>query len=350
MSPADSQSLPLISIIMPAFNAERFIESAIRSVLTQHYQNIELIIVNDASTDQTETIIRSFDDARIRYINAEKIGKPSGVRNKGLQISRGELIGFMDADDEFLPDGLAKLAAALTQHPDWMGVDGFSDHIDDQGAVLEGELIDLGEGNYQIPDHIQPWSVESILALQTMNALPAFLLRREAFERNGFFNEALLGAEDFEYKIRLFLNGLYVGRIPEPIYRYRVYATSVTKSAGRYLEILNSNLDMLDWFVSQLENPANYQALIEQGYAQRYYNVIRDQLNAGNTDTALQILGSAWKDARLPARCWLKKLFPLYPRCHMPKTLNNTLVSLKRGLRRNFPQKTAKQAEVKLAQ
>lgn len=332
----DNNVLPLISIIMPAHNCERFIHLAIRSVLEQTYKNLELIIIDDASTDDTADIIKSFPDPRIRYQKMDRIGLPSGVRNVGLEICRGEFIGFLDADDELRPDGIELLYRTLSENPQWIAAEGFSFHINEQSEILEGELISESPGQYKIPDSFLPWSVEAILTLRTMNALPSFLMRREALKYNGLFNDSLLAAEDFEYKIRLYLNGLEIGRIPEYIYYYRVYSSSVTKSANRYLQILESNLHVLDWFICQLDKPESYKHLIYFGYGQRYYNAVREQLNAGNAESALHILNLAWQDFRLPYSLWFRMLMPLYMRCRIPQQINQFFVDVKRQIRHNF--------------
>src|SRR5438128_160825 len=113
-----SNPLPLVSIIMPTYNAGRFIGRAIQSVLEQTYPNWELIIVDDASSDETTSVVQSFKDSRIRYHKAERIGHPAGVRNTGLRMAQGEFIAFLDSDDLYFPESLEKLARPLLQNQD----------------------------------------------------------------------------------------------------------------------------------------------------------------------------------------------------------------------------------------
>src|SRR5688572_13900145 len=94
---------PLVSIIMAAHNAERFIREAIQSILTQNYPHWELLIMDDASSDGTPAVIRSFHDSRIRYYKLDRIGRPSGVRNAARSLCRGAFVMFFDADDILLP-------------------------------------------------------------------------------------------------------------------------------------------------------------------------------------------------------------------------------------------------------
>lgn len=93
---------PLVSVIIPAYNAEKTIESTIHSVLTQTYQHFEIIVVNDGSTDSTITVVKSIKDKRIRLYSQKNKG-PSAARNFGVKKAKGKYIAFLDADDEFLP-------------------------------------------------------------------------------------------------------------------------------------------------------------------------------------------------------------------------------------------------------
>src|SRR5687767_1726855 len=97
---------PLVSIIMPAFNAEKFIEAAIQSVLDQTYSNIELIIINDGSSDRTEEKIFKFNANCIRYFKQENKGV-SAARNQGLENMRGDFFCFLDADDIYPLNSIA---------------------------------------------------------------------------------------------------------------------------------------------------------------------------------------------------------------------------------------------------
>ena len=98
------QNEPLVSVIIPTYNRGRLILDSINSVLNQTYKNIELIVVDDCSTDDTEKTVKSIDDSRIKYINLEKNSGACVARNKGIEISRGEFIAFNDSDDLWLPE------------------------------------------------------------------------------------------------------------------------------------------------------------------------------------------------------------------------------------------------------
>ena len=99
--------MPEISVIIPTFNYGKYIERAIDSILTQTYQDFEIIVVDDGSTDNTKEIIRSKKSDKIRYFYQENKGAPA-ARNKGIVESKGKYIAFLDADDEWLPTKLEK--------------------------------------------------------------------------------------------------------------------------------------------------------------------------------------------------------------------------------------------------
>ena len=111
-------SQPVISVILPVYNAERFLREAIDSVLKQTFVDFEFIILNDGSTDKTEDIILSYKDPRIRYVKNEKNLKLIKTLNKGVDMARGKYIARMDADDISLPERFEKEVAYLEAHPD----------------------------------------------------------------------------------------------------------------------------------------------------------------------------------------------------------------------------------------
>src|SRR5437763_14589481 len=109
--------MPTVSVIIPAFNAELYIGAAIQSVISQSFQDWDLIVVNDGSTDATPTIVSDFArrDPRIRLINQQN-GKLAKARNSGIAAASGEFIAFLDADDVWVPDKLEKQVNAFYAH------------------------------------------------------------------------------------------------------------------------------------------------------------------------------------------------------------------------------------------
>lgn len=99
---------PKVTVILPTYNRERLLPRSIRSVLCQTFQDFELLVVDDGSTDHTRQVVATIADPRLRYLRLEKNGGVSNARNVGIEQARGELIAFQDSDDEWLPDKLAR--------------------------------------------------------------------------------------------------------------------------------------------------------------------------------------------------------------------------------------------------
>lgn len=106
----------LVSIIMPSWNTSKWIGESIKSVISQTYQNWELIIVDDCSTDNTDDIVAAFNDNRIRYIKNEKNSGAAITRNRALREAKGEWIAFLDSDDVWVPEKLEKMIDFMVSH------------------------------------------------------------------------------------------------------------------------------------------------------------------------------------------------------------------------------------------
>ena len=158
----------LVSVIMPAYNAERYIEEAIQSVLSQTYQNWELLIINDGSVDNTEEKIKSFTDERIKYFKKEN-GGVSSARNLGLQNMKGDYFCFLDADDTYYERSLSSRLKVFQKDTNIVFVDGKSRVYDDTGEIIRvytptfkgnpiNELLSLSEACF----FGQTWMVKVI--------------------------------------------------------------------------------------------------------------------------------------------------------------------------------------------
>lgn len=186
---------PKVSVIIPAYNCARYIAEAIDSVLAQTYQDFEIIVVDDESTDGTGEVVRRYAD-RVRYIRQDNRG-PSGAKNTGIQAARGEYISTLDGDDLWLPQRLEKLVPLLDQQPELGFVYGDCYRID------------------ETPDRIQPrtafeihggarrgWVLERLVMV---NFVPSqsVLIRRRALDVVGLFDESYRIGEDWDLWLRL---------------------------------------------------------------------------------------------------------------------------------------------------
>lgn len=186
----------LVSIIIPTFNRANTISRAIRSILAQNFSAIEIIIVDDCSLDNTEEVVNTFADEKIRYIKLEKNGGASRARNKGVQEAKGNLIAFLDSDDEWLMDMLNKQLSILELNPDC-------------DAVIAG-FIRYYKG---IPEYISaPQSMVSSeyliseLIIRNFVSAQSLMLKKSCFLALGGFDENLSHYEDKDFGIRLLQN------------------------------------------------------------------------------------------------------------------------------------------------
>jgi glycosyltransferase involved in cell wall biosynthesis len=209
---------------MPAFNAERFLEDAIRSVVTQSHPSWELLVVDDGSTDRTLEVARSIADPRVRVFTQAN-GGTAAARNKGLRESRGQFVVFLDADDRLRRTALTRLVETLHNAPACVVAYGEIRAIDEQGDDLDKPRPRLGE---------RP-SGELLGALLVRNRIVtpgAACIRRSGLTEVGPFDERLRFAEDWELWCRLATIGefRYVGG--EPVTDYRVHPASKVRMSG----------------------------------------------------------------------------------------------------------------------
>lgn len=218
---------PRISVIIPAYNAERYVEDAVRSALAQQdCDPVEVIAVNDGSTDRTLDALAPFaDDSRVTVIDQANAGI-SGARNAGIRAAQAELIGFLDADDLFgRRDQLAVEAAYLEDHADTGWVFGDAQPCDEDGTLFGTPYLQTA-GYYAQPSaDIHPVQLQagSFVAVRNAMFVPTgtVLTKRTALETAGLFDEQLPMFEDIDLWIRLAETG--VAFFPDVLLRRRLH-------------------------------------------------------------------------------------------------------------------------------
>lgn len=205
---------PRVTVLMPAYNAERYIAEAIESVLAQTFTDFELLIIDDASRDTTPSVIGNFaSDARLRVVrHVKNIGRPR-TRNHGLDLARGEYIAFLDADDRCAPQRLAEQVAYLDGHADIDGVGSWKAWIDERGQPVPGEVR-------RFPLDANAIACE-MLAECTLGQT-AMMLRKTTFE--GYrYDSTFPVAEDYELWARMIATARFAN-LPETLTYYRRHA------------------------------------------------------------------------------------------------------------------------------
>ena len=212
--------MSIVSVIIPAYNQGSYLEDCIQSVLDQTYQDFEIIIVDDGSTDNTREVGTSFSDSRVHYIYQSNRGL-SGARNTGIRNAKGSFISYLNSDDQFLPDKLKLLVQKLEADPDLGLVAGQAIVIDENGIKL-GEIFDA-----PLPDEpIQ-------LLMGNPLHVGSVLLRSEWQNRVGFFDEKLHSYEDWDMWLRLAKAGCKFGWVSEPVSLYRFHHAQMTRNGSQ---------------------------------------------------------------------------------------------------------------------
>jgi glycosyltransferase involved in cell wall biosynthesis len=213
--------LPQISIVIPVYNGEETIFEAVSSVLTQTFQDFELIVIDDGSRDSTPEILGSIDDSRLEVFTYPNAGL-SASRNRGIALACGDFISFLDADDFWTTDKLEAQLNALRETPDAAVSYSWTDFIDDKGKRL-GYGIHHTANGYVFPDLLVFFFVGS-----GSNAL----IRRDVFDQVGGFDESLVSAEDWDMFLRLAARHHFVA-VPRAQILYRVVEDSMSGNVLR---------------------------------------------------------------------------------------------------------------------
>jgi len=223
---------PLISVIIPLYNQEKYIGEAVASVLRQTYRNIELIVVDDGSTDSSAEIVRSVNDPRIRYFYRSNSGLPAIARNEGVKLARGEWIAFLDHDDVWLPNKLDMQLRALEREPKAKLVAGNMSYFD---ASSDKRMINYHQKSYNI--------FKDMLG---GNRLPGstVMVDKKVFDEMGGFREErdLKAIEDYDLWLRISRKYKIIC-LDRILARYRVYDNSTSGSRLKQLEVLENYLN-----------------------------------------------------------------------------------------------------------
>ncbi|MCF4970310.1 glycosyltransferase [Nostoc sp. CMAA1605] len=183
---------PTISVIIPVYNGEKTIQETIQSVLNQTFSSIEIIVINDGSTDATLNIIESIDDPRLRVFSYPNAGLAAS-RNRGLSHRVGQFVSFLDADDLWTADKLYSQLQLLEENPDAAVVYSWTDYIDSDGRFLKAGRHTTVMGD--VYQHLLIWN------FLENGSNP--LIRYDAIRMVGNFDETLKAAEDWDMWLRL---------------------------------------------------------------------------------------------------------------------------------------------------
>ena len=296
---------PKITVIMPVYNCELYIQEAVESILNQSFTDFEFLIIDDASTDQTVSILKKYCDSRIKLIEKPLNTGYANSLNYGLKIANGEYIARMDGDDISYPQRFAKQVSFLDDNPEFVLCGTFYKIIGD-------------DTNFNIPENHN----EIKLALLKANCIahPTVLIRKKTLDDFSIiYDVSNETAEDYDMWVRLLQIGkLY--NIQEVLLKYRIHATSVSRKRAEDQEkiAIRVKLKLLSYLDVKLEKteqevlkscfkkqvPINFNEI-------QIFRYIKQKLILSNTDNFFEPIGflSFLRDfeADILRKCFLRQ-------------------------------------------
>jgi glycosyltransferase involved in cell wall biosynthesis len=281
-----------ISVIIPCYNSASTIRETLESVLSQTYRDLETVVVDDGSTDQTKEIVLTMAP-QIKYLYQENSGQ-SAARNEGIRAATGEFIAFVDSDDLWLPKKMEKQMHALTQHQaDWCYCDCLYFRDTDQKI--------LGVYSKLIYPPQQGWIAPSLI-LGNCLASPTPIVRRSLLEKTGLFDESpmIRSREDWELWLRIAVQAPVI-YIPEALCKHRIHAGSITfaenpqKAFLSHVAVIEKNTAL---------NPQVFMPLKEQALAYYAARFSKSHWLSGNVPAARELIHQAvgWQPRNLQYR------------------------------------------------
>ncbi len=286
---------PLVSVIIPTHNRANLAHRAIESVLAQTYSNLECIVVDDASTDRTEDTIRAIKDDRLVYVRHKENKHASAARNTGISRYRGDLVAFLDDDDEWLPTKLERQVTLLQSLSEKYGmVYCWMDYFDQEGKLLH-------EHHPTLKGYVFPY----LLDAQRLGGCPTLLVRHSVIERIGGFDETLPRGNDGDF-IRRVCQKYEVDFVPEVL--VKVHMGHGKKRIGDYdkegiQNAITGEQAKLEKFSKELEGLPNIHASILLKIA-NHYSVLGEKSKANQLER---------KAIQLDKKVLLKKLYFSFP-------------------------------------
>jgi glycosyltransferase involved in cell wall biosynthesis len=292
---------PLVSIIIPSYNAAAFLPEVLDSVFAQTYRHFEVIFVDDGSTDATPEILAPYRD-RLLYIVQGNSGGPSRPRNVGLREAQGSLIAFCDADDPLKPRHLEEAVAVFRRHPEVDVVVSDFACVDEQGRLLKGSWLSTYQdfrGSLVTTDDPESHLVAGPdlyphLLRHNFIGTPGVVLRSRALDRVGEFDESLPNAEDRDMWLRLARSGCVFAVLDRVHFVYRRHARGITARGWRLTQGL---IRVLEKQQPHLRAVSDRKFVADQLHALRLGYAWRLRKN-GEYDRALAIIQEALAEHR----------------------------------------------------
>lgn len=262
-----------VSIIIPTYNRAHSIMDSINSVLNQTYPYFELLIIDDGSTDGTETLIKSINDDRVKYYKTTHNNGASAARNYGISVANYKYIAFHDSDDIWLPEKLEKQMSLITSDSSLgmvycqMLCHNVNKEMTTNSAVLTPDD--------SIPESQKSGMIFEYLLKRNIIGIPTMLIRKECLTRVGILNESYKALEDWELALRI-AKEYPIGFINEPLYVYNISSSgNVSANHAAYFE---ARINMLDSFREDMEKYSIFDDIIQDIISKSKLVGVQDQV------------------------------------------------------------------------
>ncbi|RMH41371.1 MAG: glycosyltransferase [Gammaproteobacteria bacterium] len=284
-----SPECPLVSIVIPAYNAGDFLREAIDSVLNQTYPDIELIVLDDGSTDQTRDVLSSYPKGSFFWESHPNMGQAATL-NKGWAMAKGEVLGYLSADDALLPDAVAESVQMLLDHPEIVFT--YPDYLLFDSSGRDIRKVAAPEYSYR-----------DMLVRMVVAPGPGALFRRSAYEKAGGWDSRLHQMPDFDFWLRLGLVG-NGKRIPKVLAKFRVHEGSQSYAASS-IEKSEECVRLIRNFFERDDLPEDLRKYEQESLAYAHMISMRLHFRSGR-------VVEAWSHVKAALECSPKAFFSLW--------------------------------------
>ena len=296
---------PVVSVVIPSYNRAHQLGRALRSVLAQTFQDWEVIVVDDASKDNSEEVVKALHDGRIRYLRHESNRGGSAARNTGIRAATGEYVGFLDSDDEWLPEKLAiQLEVFKTSDLEQLGV-----------VTCPKFMVYDGRQKVRPPRRKRPfargWVYKQLLRRHMVVpwGTSSLLVRRDALTEENLFDESLPHSQDWDFIFRL-SRQWQIETVETPLILFHCHSGPSIGRSGK-------DVEAAEHIISKYHSELSAEPAI---LAQSYYRLAWRYFRAGNRAKCRQNLDNTLRYNRRHLGARLLQGLTLVPTNGLPKT------------------------------
>lgn len=295
---------PLISVIIPTFNRKNWLRAAIESVLAQDYQNVEIVVVDDGSSDGTQEILCDLiARADIKYIYQSNTGRPAAARNRGLRESTGSIVVFLDSDDLLLPGSVSRRLGVLAAFPqvgfvctNWQCFSGSAEGPLKPSRIITSRFME------RLPTELIDFRRDDVVVFQAPFVYELFnsdfvntstvMVRREVLDRVGTFDESFVIGEDYDLWLRVGLH-TRMAFVESPLGLLRTHNGHLT--GDEHLNFEQDALVALQFIKARSNLPSKWRKRFMRRLAQFYRTGGATFLRSADRRRAVRFFLMAWR-------------------------------------------------------